>query len=56
MAGVIVQIIDEEEGEGAVTNANCEATHGYVGGQWVTQPAQKLRFAQWSMVRKEKPF
>ena len=32
------------------------ARHGYVGGQWVAQPAYKAVFlAHLSMVRKEKP-
>ena len=26
--------------------------HGYVGGQWVAQPAQKLSSVEWSKVRK----
>ena len=49
-AGVVDRIIDEEEREG-----QCKARHGYVGGQWEAQPAQKLCVAQRSKVRKEKP-
>ena len=30
----------------------CKARHGYVGGQWVAQPAQKLCLVQRSKERK----
>ena len=33
----------------------CKAGHGFVGGQRVAQPAQKLSLAQSSIVWKEKP-
>ena len=39
MAGVVVQVIDQEE---RGDSDHCEARHGYVGGRWGAQPAQKL--------------
>ena len=36
-SGVVVRTIDKEERGGS---DQCEAMHGYVGGQWVAQPAQ----------------
>ena len=35
-AGVVVRIIDKEKRGGS---DQCEARHGYVGGQWVAQQA-----------------
>ena len=35
--GVVVRMVDKEKRE---RHDQCKARHGYVGGQWVAQPAQ----------------